>query len=56
MGEAVLVCVDVATASFYTLSLDANEEMKQVPLEVRDLEGSSYPRCPGAVWLLVWPC
>ncbi|XP_077167763.1 ER membrane protein complex subunit 1 [Paroedura picta] len=32
-GEAVLVCVDGATASLYTLSLDLNEEIKQVLLE-----------------------
>ncbi|XP_054857363.1 ER membrane protein complex subunit 1 [Eublepharis macularius] len=37
-GEAVLVCVDMATHSLYTLSLDSKEEMKQARLESLGLE------------------
>ncbi|XP_060114778.1 ER membrane protein complex subunit 1-like [Heteronotia binoei] len=38
VGEAVLVCLDVATASFYTLPLDSSEETKQVLLESLGLQ------------------
>ncbi|XP_048375380.1 ER membrane protein complex subunit 1 isoform X2 [Sphaerodactylus townsendi] len=37
-GEALLVCVDVATASLYISSLDSKEEMKAVPLEPLELK------------------
>ncbi|KAJ6656878.1 hypothetical protein lerEdw1_003209 [Lerista edwardsae] len=39
VGEAVLVCAETATHSLHTLGLDAEEEMRQVPLQVRELAG-----------------
>ncbi|OXB77273.1 UNVERIFIED_CONTAM: hypothetical protein H355_002265 [Colinus virginianus] len=38
VGEAVLVCADAATRSLYVCSLEAEQEMKQTPLQSLDLE------------------
>nr|XP_025036490.1 ER membrane protein complex subunit 1 [Pelodiscus sinensis] len=38
VGEAVLVCVDFDTRSLYALSLETEQEMKQIPLQSLDLE------------------
>ncbi|XP_007436303.1 ER membrane protein complex subunit 1 [Python bivittatus] len=38
VGEATLVCMNPATQSLYTLSLEAEEEMKEVPLQSLGLE------------------
>jgi len=35
VGEAVLGCVDADTHSLYVCSLETEQEMKQIPLQVR---------------------
>lgn len=38
VGEAVLVCADAATRSLYVCSLEMEQEMKQIPLQVSGAE------------------
>lgn len=38
VGEAVLVCADTATHSLYVCSLETEQEMKQIPLQVSSAE------------------
>uniref|UniRef100_A0A8C3IFX2 ER membrane protein complex subunit 1 n=1 Tax=Chrysemys picta bellii TaxID=8478 RepID=A0A8C3IFX2_CHRPI len=42
VGEAVLVCADSDTQSLYALSLETEQEMKQIPLQALDLEFADH--------------
>lgn len=42
VGEAVLVCVDRDTHSLYVCSLETEQEMKQIPLQVRGAGSPLY--------------
>lgn len=47
VGEAVLVCADVDTHSLYVCSLETEQEMKQIPLQVSSIERALYTiHCP----------
>lgn len=47
VGEAVLVCTDVDTHSLYVCSLETEQEMKQIPLQVSSAERGLYTiHCP----------
>lgn len=47
VGEAVLVCADVDTHSLYVCSLETEQEMKQIPLQVSSAERALYTiHCP----------
>lgn len=45
VGEAVLVCADAATRSLHVCALDTEQDMRQIPLQVRSA-GGTFPVIP----------